>query len=412
MKKALKLFMKGKFYAFAEVVKASALILFFLWGLKYISETLRINLYPKSYLEEFILYSYIGFIFLGWLLGERKKTFLIFAYFATFQIIGFALILHDYHVILRILTPVFLTYLTLFLFKSPTEYINERIERENERIRREIASLQEKIIFYEIELEEIRKNYSQLWNEKLKLEKLLKENHSNEDLKKLLKEKEYKLQEYKEKLEELTQKIQTLRENNRQLWELLEESPEISSNKKKKDELKNLRKERKKLIKENLKLKNELEDTKNKLLLLKEELEEKKFILSNLAEKLENQTRILKEKEELIKKLRKKLSENIGKFIEALFSKVSFSPEAVEDFLDLPDNLKTAVLKTLRKLETTDINLANFEKVNTPKGAVFKERFSGGRVYFTLENGRIKILGILKGEDNKSKRRFISERFS
>ena len=209
---------KFKYYPLLEAIKALSLIGFFLIGLSYIGNKENLPVYPEGVLEELFLYTFVGFLFLSWLLGERKKTLLTFAYFVTFQIVGLAYILHDPFAVPRVLVPTLLVYLSLFLFESPEEYIRKREKEKLESLKRELE-------YYKTRQEELQQEYHRLEEEKLKLQEAYKSAPSKE-LEELLFQKEEELKRALDRIEELKVKLERLKENNRELWQLLEESME------------------------------------------------------------------------------------------------------------------------------------------------------------------------------------------
>ena len=382
------------------MVKALLLVAFFLFGLSRISKEFNLPLYPQDGIEAVLLYTFVGFVFVSWLLGDRKRRFLILAYFVTFQIFGLAYVFKDINVIPRILTPVFLTYLSLFLFKSPEEFFMERLETE-------IAKQEEKIKLYEETLKELQEEYERTLREKNELKELY-DSLGGEKIEKLLRDKEQALKKQSDLIEELKQKVERLKESNRELWELLEESLKEGNNKSGlREELKKLRKERKKLIKENLKLKEELGNLKLSLEVAELDRKTLKDTLNRLQEELRERVKQLQSLEDSLKKTAKDY-----RFINQLFDGVEFSDRALADFVTLsPEGVKN-VLKLLRRLEGMDRKQFKFESLETSKGKIYRARFSGGRLYFSVKGGKISVEGILEGESDKEKDLFIRSRFS
>lgn len=402
---------KTKYYPYLEVVKALTLIGFFYFSLRYVEKSFFAPIYPKSLLESLFLYSFAGFLFLSWLLGERKKTLLVFAYFITFQIIGLAIILRDPWVIPRILIPTLLTYLSLFLFKSPEEFKREKQMIQMEKLKREVILLNEKLALYKEHLEQLKAGYKLLKEEKRHLEELYNSTKS-EELKRLLEQKEEELKKSKKQIEELTKKIENLKENNRELWQLLEVYAQEDTPKRGKEELKKLRKERKKLLKQISdleKLIKNLKEEKELLLLENKDLTDK---LSKSEKEIASLKEEIGEKENRLKDLERTLQKGVLDYLLLLLDRVELKPTALEDFENLSNRTKESFIKYLKKLERMKPSTTKFESLESPNKVIFKDRFSGGRVYLTLKDGKFVIEGILEGEDEKTKDRFIRKRFS
>jgi len=335
----------------------------------------------------------------------------MFSYFATFQILGLAFVLKDPFVVTRILTPLLVSYTVLFLFKSPEEFAREVERRRLEALKKRIDALTQKIGLYRERLEELKRSYSQLLEEKKKLEELYSTNRS-EELRTLLDQKEDELKEAKKRIEELSGKLSRLKENNKELWQLLEELSKEEDNFRGREELKKLRRERKKLVKLVGELEEKvqrLEEEKAILQLQKEELEEKGRLLED---KIGSLLEDLKVKEELYRRCEKGLKKQLGDYINLLWEKIEFTPQAVADFSHLSEGVKKNLFKYLRRLDRENPSSLRFGSLATPEENIFKGRFSGGRVYFTVEDGKYLIRGILEGEDDKTKDRFIRKRFS
>ena len=398
---------RAKSYPYDEIVKALLLVSFFLLGLSKISQELNLPLYPQSGVEAVLLYTLVGFVFVSWLLGDRRRRFLILAYFVTFQIFGLALVMKDIGVIPRILTPVFLTYLSLFLFKSPEEFRMELELQRRRELEKEISRYEERIAVYEETLKGLQQAYEKTLKEKRELEKLYN-SLGGEKVKQLLEEKEKALKTQERVIEELKEKLKRLRENNRELWDLFEESlTETGDQKRLREEIRKLRRERKKLLKENQQLKDKVED-------LELSLEVAKTEKQDLSQELEKLKKELQEKEEKLQEAEKALKKHSKsfEFLNYLFEKIRFTERALLDFVSLSPKAVKNLLSLLKRLEREDLRNLRFETLEVPKGRIYKARFSGGRVYFTLKDGVVNIEGILEGESDKEKDRFIRSRFS
>ena len=386
-----------------EIIKqlflATILLFYFHFSLYWLSKNYHLNLYPSNNVEFLLLLTLTTAIYVSWLLGKRNINVLFLAYIITFQIIGLALLFRDFYTLSRLLVPIFLTYLTLFLFKSPAEFLYERKEKQIKNIYEQLKALKKEILNYKKSLESYKNRYSQL---KKELENL---SSSTESYEELLQEKEELLKKYQNKIEELTKKIGELRNTNAQLWELLEKELEekpfgISKQK----ELSRLRRERKKLLKENLKLKEILEELKYENALLHQELDEK-IRKINLLEKKNKE---ISQENEKLKKAFKNVE--ITPLLEVLLENVNFTPKALQDLVSLDRNRLISVIKTLRKLNNTPLQNHRGKTLTLGEETIFKSRFSGGRIYYKISEGKYEILGILEGEDVKIKDKFIRER--
>ena len=395
-----------------EIFKALSLIGFFLFGFFYLSRFYGLPLFPTTEVEELLLVTFVGFLFLSWLFGERKRSFLVFSYFGTFLIIGLSLISRDYLLLPRVLTPVLFTYLSLLLFKSPEELKREREKREKQLLEERLSVLKEKVEFYREELQKFENEYQKLLEEKENLEKLYGE-LKVEELKRLLEEREKQLEDYERKIRETEEKLEQLRQNNRELWELLEHSlGEDSSDGKKRKEIARLRREVRSLKKEVQRVKKalqECEDSKELTVLeneeLKKRLEETEKAYEDLKEKYEL-------KKEELNKCMNLYEKDLGYYLQLLLDKVVLTPMALSDLNNLSKGVKQSFIKYLKKLENIDPQVGKFETITIGKEKIFKDRFSGGRVYFTIEGGKIHVKGILEGEDDKKKDLFIRQRFT
>lgn len=395
-----------------EIFKALSLIGFFLFGFFYLSRFYGLPLFPKTEVEELLLVTFVGFLFLSWLFGERKRSFLVFSYFGTFLIIGLSLISGDYLLLPRVLTPVLFTYLSLLLFKSPEELKRERERREKQLLEERLSVLKEKVEFYREELQKFENEYQKLLEEKENLERLYGE-LKVEELKRLLEEREKQLEDYERKIRETEEKLEQLRQNNRELWELLEHSlGEDSSEGKKRKEIARLRREVRSLKKEVQKVKKaleECEDSKELTVLENEELKKRLKETEKAYEDLKERYELKKEE---LNKCLNLYEKDLGYYLQLLLDKVVLTPMALSDLNNLSKGVKQSFIKYLKKLESIDPEKGKFETITLGKEKIFKDRFSGGRVYFTIEGGKIHVKGILEGEDDKKKDLFIRQRFT
>jgi len=407
----LRNFIKLGYYPILEIVKAILLIAFFQFGLSYVAQNYKLPTYPNTGFETILVYTLIGFVILGWFLGERKRFFLVISYFVTFQIIGLALIEKDWEVLPRVLTPVFFTYLTLFLFKSPTEFEIELEEKRRQKILKELSTTKEKLKHYEFLLKEIKQQYEKTLKEKNELEKLLRENPIDE-LQKILKEKEALLSDYRSKMEKLQHSLERLKENNRQLWELLEEvSTERGGENKLKEKLREVRKELKSCLKDIKRLQKKLKECNEYSSFL--EVENNRLTEQNRNFKNELQ-RFKEENEKLIKeveRLKETLKVNFIRYLNRIFDNFQFTTQALKDLTSLEGKTLQNLFKHLKKIDRNP-ELLQLEKLEVPNENIFRVRFPGGRLFLKRTNKGLNIVGILEGEDSKTKDRFIRERFS
>jgi len=395
-------------YALLEVVKATALIVFFLYELYLIKKIHGWEVFPASKLEVLFFITYVIFAVLAWLLGERRKTFLVFAYFITFQVIGLAVILKDFSLIPRILIPLLLVYLTLFLFKSPAEFVRDKRIKKYREVLNQLKNLKGKLKTYESNLRILKEEYKNLLKERENLKRIY-EQEKVRPLEELLEKKEQLLREHELKIAELEEKIANLRRNNEELWNILEELDKGISPK---EELKRLRKEKKKLIKENRELRKELETLREELRKKTEEEINLGKEIAALSEKVESLQAELERYRGEVSNLENLLRRKITDFLNNLFERVVLTPRALADLEALSEEFLGRALRVLRKLDRIENPTGKrFETLELKGKTIFKYKLSGGRIYFTLEEGKYKVLGVLEGEDDKLKNRFIRERF-
>ncbi|NPA13821.1 MAG: hypothetical protein GXN97_01365, partial [Aquificae bacterium] len=106
------------------------------------------------------------------------------------------------------------------------------------------------------------------------------------------------------------------------------------------------------------------------------------------------------------------LSKDWVSIFNLVWEKVKFSPRALADFMELNQKEKIQFIKALKKLDKSDPKGHKAQSLTISDQTVFKGRFAGGRFYYQINNGMFEIVGILQGEDEKSKDRFIRERFN
>ncbi len=390
----------------------NALLLFFLIvSYNYILYAFTVNgltavpLFPENPIHRIIVISFNLTLYVGWFFGERRKLVTILGYLFFFQIILLSILERDAKVFISNTVPVIFTLMLVVLFESPHEREKRKIEEErkkllteleeNERKRKEI---EEKIHTYKREISILRFQLEQKeknLEEAKRLKQSLKEIEKKEEEVKSLREKLWHLEN---ELEKQKEKELKLLDANRKLFQLLELLGKEEEKKRASKEVKELRKERRKLVKELLELQNLLDiyDKENRE--LRQRLKENEKKLEEIKKKLET---IELEKETLEKEVRKK-EEIYRELLSLLFPNVSFTDEAVREFISLDPERKKIFLKELGKIEEG----IKLETLSTD-GSVYKLKFSGGRAYLTRNGMKWKLLGILDSEENKDKARFI-----
>ena len=392
-------------------MKNAFLLFFLIVSYNYILYAFTVNgltavpLFPENPIHRIIVISFNLTLYVGWFFGERGKLVTILGYLFFFQIILLSILEKDAKVFISNTVPVIFTLMLVVLFESPHEREKRKIEEErkkllteleeNERKRKEI---EEKIHTYKREISILRFQLEQKeknLEEAKRLKQSLKEIEKKEEEVKSLREKLWHLEN---ELEKQKEKELKLLDANRKLFQLLELLGKEEEKKRASKEVKELRKERRKLVKELLELQNLLDiyDKENRE--LRQRLKENEKKLEEIKKKLET---IELEKETLEKEVRKK-EEIYRELLSLLFPNVSFTDEAVREFISLDPERKKIFLKELGKIEEG----IKLETLSTD-ASVYKLKFSGGRAYFTRDGMKWKLLGILDSEENKDKARFI-----
>ena len=96
------------------------------------------------------------------------------------------------------------------------------------------------------------------------------------------------------------------------------------------------------------------------------------------------------------------------RFFNIFFDNIEFEEKAIREFIQLNVEAKKEFIKELFLL-----NMKNYDdKFESMKGYknILKLKPAGGRIYFTFgEKKRWKVLGMLWGEDDKTKNRYVRE---
>ncbi|MFN4012775.1 MAG: coiled-coil domain-containing protein [Aquificaceae bacterium] len=391
-----------------EALKLLFLITAYNFILHYLSSFLPFDLFPISLEGMLMVLSIVSALYLAWLFGYREKTVIWLAYVSFFQMGGFSLIRGDYSLITQFIPPLLITVLLIWLFESPVEKRMRELEENRKRLEEELLRNQEELSRLTEQINLLKELTANLSKEKEVIERQLerlKEEESierqalereKEELSKRLAENQKKIQEYMDRLERLTRV-------NRELFEMLEIAQEKEP-KGGKEELSRLRQERKRLSKELIQLQELLEELSKENMELNKKYEEVRQAL--LKERKEKE--LLKLEVENIKRSSQGTKEVYEEIFEIFFDKVEFEERAIKEFMELNYEAKKEFIKELFLL-----NMKGYEdKFENMKGYknIFKLKPAGGRIYFTFgDNKRWKVLGMLWGEDNKTKSRYVKE---
>ncbi|MFN4320144.1 MAG: hypothetical protein ACK4FY_06740 [Aquificaceae bacterium] len=391
-----------------EALKLLFLITAYNFILHYLSSFLPFDLFPTSLEGMLMVLSIVSALYLAWLFGYREKTVIWLAYVSFFQMAGFSLIREDYSLITQFIPPLLITVLLIWLFESPVEKRMRELEENRKRLEEELLRNQEELSRLTEQINLLKELTANLSKEKEAIERRLerlKEEESierqalereKEELSKRLAENHKKIQEYVDRLERLTRV-------NRELFEMLEIAQEKEP-KGGKEELSRLRQERKRLSKELIQLQELLEELSKENMELNKKYEEVRQAL--LKERKEKE--LLKLEVENIKRSSQGTKEVYEEIFEIFFDKVEFEERAIKEFMELNYEAKKEFIKELFLL-----NMKGYEdKFENMKGYknIFKLKPAGGRIYFTFgDNKRWKVLGMLWGEDNKTKSRYVRE---
>ncbi|MDW8433671.1 MAG: hypothetical protein RMK35_02580 [Aquificaceae bacterium] len=391
-----------------EPIKLLFLIFSYNFILYYISDFSPVALFPSTPEDVLMVLSFSSALYLAWLFGYRDKTVPWFAYLYAFLVIGLFFLRGDYHVITGFLPSILLTMLLTRLFETPAEVRLRELKEERKKLEEEL-SRNEKEISELLEQMELLKEFNQrLEKEKSMMEReylRLKEeeqerrkelDREREELNQRLKDNQKKLQEYKERLERLTSM-------NKELFEMLEVLWEKES-KGGKDELSKLRQDRKKLSKEIVHLYELLDEVSKENQEIKREVE----VFKNALDREKEEKELLKLEVERLKAGQESRKEVYKEIFSILFENIEVEDKALKDFLQFDRETKREFLKELLLLNMKGQE-ERFESMKGYKN-VFKLKPRGGRIYFTFgEDKTWKVIGMLRGEDDKLKDRHTKE---
>ncbi len=391
-----------------EALKLLFLIVSYNFILHYLSTLLPVDLFPLHLEGILMVASFTSALYLAWLFGYREKTVIWLAYVSLFQIIGLSIVRWNYEVITQFLPSLLLTVSLIWLFESPVEKRTKRLEEERRRLEEELIRNNAELRGLLEQINLLKELTERLSKEKELIESRFKKLREKEliEREKLEREKEMlvkKLQENQKKLTEYTERLERLTKINRELFQMLEvmqdTQPEGS-----KEEVSRLRQERKRLSKELISLQGLLEELSKENMKISQKYEE---LLQRFEEEKKEREKLQLQVENLLKQIesKKQIYEDL---LSTLFENIEFEESAIREFMELNKEAKREFLKELMLLNMKDIT----ERFEVMKGYrnIFKLKPMGGRIYFTFGKAkRWKVLGILWGEDDKSKHRYINE---
>ncbi len=391
-----------------EALKLLFLIVSYNFILHYLSTLLPVDLFPLHLEGILMVASFTSALYLAWLFGYREKTVIWLAYVSLFQIIGLSIVRGNYEVITQFLPSLLLTVSLIWLFESPVEKRTKRLEEERRRLEEELIrnNVELRGLLEQINL--LKELTERLSKEKELIESRFKKLREEEliEREKLEREKEMlvkKLQENQKKLTEYAERLERLTKINRELFQMLEVMQDTQP-KGSKEEVSRLRQERKRLSKELISLQELLEELSKENMEISQKYEE---LLQRFEEEKKEREKLQLQVENLLKQVesKKQIYEDL---LSTLFENIEFEESAVREFMELNREAKREFLKELMLLNMKDMT-ERFEVMKGYKN-VFKLKPMGGRIYFTFgETKRWKVLGILWGEDDKSKHRYISD---
>ncbi|MEJ7553435.1 MAG: hypothetical protein WKI48_01675 [Aquificaceae bacterium] len=352
--------------------------------------------------------SFTSALYFAWLFGYREKTVIWLAYVSLFQIIGLSIVREDYEVITQLLPSLLLTVSFIWLFESPVEKRTKRLEEERRRLEEELSKNNAELRGLLEQINLLRGFTERLSREKEIIErefKKLKEEELTEK-EELEREKEIlvqKLQENQKKLVEYTERLERITKINRELFQMLEAMQDTQP-KESKEEVSRLRQERKRLSKELISLQEFLEELSKENTKLNQRYED---LLQRFEKEKREREKLQLQVEDLLKQVesKKQIYEDL---LSTLFENIEFEDRAIRELLELDRETKREFLRELMLLNMKDRE-ERFEVMKGYKN-VFKLKPMGGRIYFTFgETKRWKVLGMLWGEDDKSKDRYTKE---
>ena len=391
-----------------EALKLLFLIVSYNFILHYLSTLTPVLLFPLQLEGILMVVSFTSALYFAWLFGYREKTVIWLAYVSLFQIIGLSIAREDYEVITQFIPSLLLTLSIIWLFESPVERKTKKLEEERRRLEEELSKNDAELRGLVEQINLLRELTERVSREKEIIENEFKKLREEEltEKEKLEREREIlaqKLQENQRKLTEYTERLERLTKINRELFQMLEAMQETEP-KADKEEVSKLRRDRKRLSKELISMQEFLEELSKENTRISQKYEDllQKFeIEKREREKLQLQV------ESLLKQVesKKQIYEDL---LSTLFENVEFEERAVRELLELNKEAKGEFLKELMLLNMKDID-ERFENLKGYKN-IFKLKPMGGRIYFTFGEGkRWKVLGMLWGEDDKSKDRYIKE---
>ncbi len=391
-----------------EALKLLFLIVSYNFILHYLSNLLPIILFPLHLEGILMVTSFTSALYFAWLFGYREKTVIWLAYVSLFQIIGLSIVREDYEVITQLLPSLLLTVSLIWLFESPVEKRTKRLEEERRRLEEELSKNNAELRGLLEQINLLRGFTERLSREKEIIErefKKLKEEELTEK-EELEREKEIliqKLQENQKKLVEYTERLERITKINRELFQMLEAMQDTQP-KGSKEEVSRLRQERKRLSKELISLQELLEELSRENMEISQKYE---GLLQKFETEKREREKLQLQVEDLLKQVESK-RQIYEDLLSTLFENIEFEDRAIRELLELDRETKREFLRELMLLNMKDRE-ERFEVMKGYKN-VFKLKPIGGRIYFTFgETKRWKILGMLWGEDDKSKDRYARE---
>ncbi|MFN3870832.1 MAG: hypothetical protein ACK4MW_05035 [Aquificaceae bacterium] len=366
------------------------------------------SVFPDDPQDMLILFSINSALYLSWFFGYKERTVVWISYISLFQILGLAIIREYPYVITHFVPSLLLTISLIWLFESPVEKrtreledARKRLEEEILRNEEELKSLREQIELSKELTERILKEKERIEREleKLKKEELAEREsleREKEQLNKALLESQKRLQDYMERLERVTR-------INRELFQMLELMQQREP-KAGKEELARLRQERKRLSKELAQMQELLEDLSKE----NAELNRKYTSLLEALGKEKREREMLYMELERLRGVKERREEIYKEVFDVVFENLEFGERSLKEFIDLDLETKREFAKELMLINMKGLE-ERFESMKGYKN-VFKLKPRGGRIYFTFgDKRRWKIIGILWGEDEKSKSKYAKE---
>ncbi len=391
-----------------EALKLFFLVVSYNFILHYLSILLPIPFFPLQLEGILVVASFVSALYLAWLFGYREKTVIWLAYVYLFQIIGLSILRWGHEFITQFLPSLLLTVSLIWLFESPVERRTKRLEEERKRLEEELNRNDEEMNRLVEQIGFLRDLTARLSKEKEVVERKLSKLKEEELVKKEKLEHErqvlaQKLQESQKRITEYAERLEGLTRINRELFQMLEAMQDTKPTGGK-EELARLRQERKRLSKELIHMQELLEELSRENMDISKKYE---YLLQRFERERRERERLQVEVENLGKQVSSK-REIYEELFSMLFENIEFEKRVIEEFLELDINAKREFLKELMLLNIKDTD-ERFEVMKGYKN-VFKLKPMGGRIYFTFgETKRWKILGVLWGEDDKSKDRYARE---